>query len=147
MAEITSQPTGSPTEQWTATPENFNYARIDETIAGKNTSDYVRATLLNKTDLYTFPADGPSKMKEVTEVWINIYVNSTDAGKTPGIRVRLYAGAVIKGSRSYRVDTSGSWIVYGLRFTGLSLTRAEYNDLRVESTSIDGAGQLVPEAP
>jgi len=144
MSEITTQPDADGTVQWNVYPAGDHWARIDESIAGKNTWDYIFTGAVDKIDYFLFPPDGPLKMDVITEVWIDLYINASDAGTVPGLRIRLYVVAVLKKSSTWNVDTGGAWHVLRCTVTGLNLTRAEYNDLRVELTSTNGQFGLIP---
>lgn len=144
--QLTSVPDADLTPlDWLSQPIfNDHYECVDEGMGFKNTSDYLDSTAIGKEDELGFPSDAPSTMQIVTEIWIDFYIQGTNYTEEPGIKITLYAGAVQKAQSIWNANTGGAWQVRRHKFTGLSLTKTEYNALDVRFEHVSGAGQPNP---
>ncbi len=148
MGEQISRPSGDvATCQWNIQPSSptSHYTKIDENWPG-NTSDYIHETVNGQVDKFSFPADGPAAMVTVHTVHHDVYMNTTNIAQIPGLVVFLYRGTTYITSRTYQIDTGGAWKRYRLTFDGLSLTKAQYNTLRIHLlTAVGAPGWPIPE--
>lgn len=147
MAIKTSKPTGDVVgfKQWSTSSGTNHFALIDEGMYSKNISDYVFATGPALSDQYTFPADGPATMTSCSRVWVDMYMKATVVTGIPGLRVALYLNTTLLVQQNYQISADGIWRILRFTFTGLSMTRTQYNTLRVQIQSFDAGGtELFP---
>lgn len=139
--QLTSNPTGDTTPlEWTTYPSSptTHYSKIDEGMPFKSSSDYNSSLIWGQRDEFGFPSDAPASLQLVTEIWIDLYMQGMSFGEEPAIRIRLYLGDTLVAGTSWNANTSGAWQVRRHKFTGLSLTKAEYNSLDIRVEHIDG---------
>ena len=147
MGEQISVPTGDISTQWNITPAipPYHYANVDVAWQG-NTTDNIHEIVNYQSDQFSFPADGPAAMVTVHTIHFDMYLNTTNVAQIPGLTFVLSKGVVFVASKSYQVDTSGAWSRRRFTFTGLSLTKAEYNTVRIMIMTVPGdPGWPIPE--
>jgi len=151
MPEKISVPTGDVDTQWNITPSSptTHYTKIDESWSSPSTSDYISETVNYQLDGFSFPADGPASMITVHTVYVDLYLNTIYNTQLPGLVIYLYIGAVYHTNMTYQIDTGGAWEKRRFTFTGLSLTKAQYNQLQVKvlTTPADPGWQIPEIAP
>lgn len=140
MPEQISVPTGDVDTNWNITPSSptTHYDKIDEAWASANTSDYIHETIDYQLDGWSFPADGPAAMVTVHTVYVDLYLNTTNVAQIPGLAIYLYIGSTYLTNTLWQIDTGGAWWKRRFTFTGLSLTKAQYNQLRVKVLTVPG---------
>lgn len=141
MAEQHSQPTGDGASiQWNITPSSptTHFDKVDENWASPNTSDYIHETANDQSEEHTYPADGPADMVTVHTIHVDCYINTTNVGSIPGLVVYIYLGTTYHTNRTYNCDTGGAWQKRRFTFTGLSLTKAQYNTVRIRFLNVPG---------
>ena len=149
MGEQFSKPSidvGSPM-MWNIQPTSptTHHTKVDENWPG-NTSDYIHETVIYQNDAFGFPADGPTAMNLVHTIHFDFYLNTTNITQIPGIILVLYIGAAWYMNKSWNCDTGGVWLRKRFTFTGLNLTKTQYNQLSVHILTAPGdPGWPVPE--
>ena len=142
MGEQISVPTGDgATIQWNivpGTPPTTHFSRIDESWALPSTADHVWETVNFQQDWWTFPADGPVSMVTVHTVHWDFYLNTADLAQVPGLALNMFLGGVFLTNGVWRIDTGGTWQKRRFTFTGLSLTKAQYNTLSIQVVTVPG---------
>jgi len=141
MGEIIRKPTGDATVQWNIQPGTppTHYDKIDEAWSVANTSDYIHETVNAQSDYIRFYTPGTAT-NTVHTVHVDFYINTTNVGQLPGLGVNLYYGGTYVTHRNYDIDTGGAWWKRRATFTGLSLTPAQFNLLRVRFATRAGSG-------
>ena len=132
MGEQHSVPTGDGSPlQWNIQPTSptTHYTKVDEVWTSPSITDYIHETIDYQTDIFIYPADGPAAMAIVHTVHIDFYINTTNVSQLPGITIVLYKGSTYITSGSWQINTGGVWQRKRFTFTGLNLTKAEYNTL------------------
>lgn len=140
MGEQHSKPNADiGTMQWNIQPSypTTHYTKVDENWPG-NTSDYIHETINWQQDEFGFPADGPAAMVTVHTIHIDMYLNTTNIAQIPGLVILLYLGTTYLTNGNWQIDTGGAWQRARFSFTGLSITKAQYNTLRVRILSAVG---------
>lgn len=121
-------------------------SKIDETIAAKDNSDYIKGVSnFIDEDEHGFPADSPAGMDEVTLVDMELYFNGTTLVDNPNLRITLYVGAVAKGNRLFNVDSGGNWRVRSFKVTPSPvLSKSDYDSLDIRY-KVNKVGGEIPE--
>lgn len=140
MGEQHSAPTGDIETYWNITPSSptTHYTKIDESWANPDTSDYIHETIDYQLDGYTFPADGPASMVTVHTIYVDFYLNTTNVTTIPGFVISLYLAGVYLTQQTFKCDTGGAWQKKRFPFTGLSISKAQYNTLQVKIMCLPG---------
>lgn len=140
MGEQHSKPTGDVNTQWNIQPSSptTHYTKIDENWSSKNTSDYIHETVNYQLDGFSFPADGPSNMVTVHTIHVDLYCNTTNIAQIPGFVIYIYLGAAYHTNKTFNFDTGGAWTTGRFTLDGLSLTKAQYNTVRIKVMCVPG---------
>ena len=138
MPVKTSQPSGDITTNWpfiVPSSPSTHYDKVDESIAAKNTSDYIEARSAGFIDEFGFPVDSPANMDEVTSITMAIHLDGAPSLLNPGLEVSLWSGGIQHGS-SLEFDVSTPAFKVALyEFNGLSMTKAQYDQRQVRLLS------------
>lgn len=141
MGEQISVPTGDDsTVDWSIVPSSptTHYDKVDENWNVPSTSDYVTEGANYQLEGYTFPADGPTAMGTVHTIYFDLYMNTIDYTQIPGLYVYLYLGSTHHAMSYYQVITNGTWKKLRFVFTGLNLTKTQYNTVVLRVLTFPG---------
>jgi hypothetical protein len=143
---IRSQPNADLTPlEWSKTPGGGTHvSKIDETIAAKDNTDYIRGMCDSADrDEHGYPADSPANMDEVTLVDCEMYYWGYDFMWGCALRIELYVGAVSKGVRVFSANTGSTWQVRSFQVTPSPvLSKADYDALDIRLKAQAGTGDI-----
>ncbi len=148
MGEQISVPTGDGTfSQWIIVPTSptTHFDKVDESWLTPNTSDYISATTDFRIDKFTFPADGPADMALVHTIHTDLYLNTVNVTQIPGLQILIFLNTTFHTQKQFQIDTGGTWQKRRFTIDGLSLTKAQYNTVRIGI--LTNAGSPTDEIP
>lgn len=146
MAEITSQPTGD-ISTWPLTVPSSpttQYTKIDETIPAKDNTDYNQAGNVGDLAELSFDADAPADMDTVTKVTLRNFFLGDTLTFAPAMQIRLMDGGTELASKKFTWENGNIWEVGDFIFSGLSITKAQYNNMSVRLTAVTVNGDEPP---
>jgi hypothetical protein len=143
MGEQISVPSGDgATTQWNKVPgfaPNW-YSLVNEDWGSPYTGERWAETINAQNQITTYPANGPAAMATVHTMHIDLYIKTVDVAQLPGLFIMLYIGAAFHAFSQWTVDTGGVYKKLRFTLTGLSLTKAQYNQIEVHIVTTAGSG-------
>lgn len=133
-----------PNEWPTAVPSGLpHFDNLDETIALKDNTDNISTGSIDKDegfDMGVSPA--PADFDVADRVDVELYIRSSSAVFDPAltIEIRDKSDDSVIASTRWDVQTSGVWKVLRFRYTGLSIPKTQYENLRIRLNSEQKVG-------
>lgn len=139
MPSANLKPNADKAAGWdTAVPAGAHWSTVDEGVTTPDDADYIQTETIGSQDQLHFES-APGNVSLVTQVVANVRGQIDDAAATAVVNLKLYkTGDVQVGTiRALNGASFGGYGVLGnttATWSGLSLTRAEADDLYVQYT-------------
>ena len=121
MPQAVLSVTGNRAGDWVSspvTPADDHWTLVDEAYPPGDNTDYVQCNGFVDGFLEEFEISaGPANVHRVTNLNVLMYARGALISKVPAIRIEVYVGEGLIGTREFGADSSGAWVAMSVNVT------------------------------